>query len=144
MRYLIAKPDSFLTNLENDIENAFQGIFSRDRKDENSLFVPIDLKEYDNEYEVQAELPGVKKDDVDIEITKNHLRITAKKECTKEEKHKKYARSEFSYGTMTRTLYFPEEIKVADASAKMEHGVLKIVLPKVETEDTKHTKLNIE
>ncbi len=144
MRYLIAKPDSFLTNLENDIENAFQGIFARDRKEENSLFVPIDLKEFDNEYEVQAELPGVKKDDVDIEITKNHLRITAKKECSKEEKHKKYARSEFSYGTMTRTLYFPEDIKVPDATAKMEHGVLKIVLPKLETEDSKRTKLNIE
>lgn len=144
MRYLIAKPDSFLANLENDIENAFQGIFSRDRKSDNSLFVPIDLKEFEGEYEVQAELPGVKKEDVDIEITKNHLRITAKKECSKEEKHKKYARTEFSYGTMTRTLYFPEDIKVPDAKAKMEHGVLKIVLPKVVNEETKRSKLDIE
>ena len=144
MRYLIAKPDSFLANLENDIENAFQGIFSRDRKSENSVFMPIDLKEFENEYEIQAELPGVKKEDVDIDITKNHLRISAKKECSKEEKHKKYARCEFSYGAMSRTLYFPEEIKVADASAKMEHGILKITLPKLETEESKHSKLNIE
>ncbi len=144
MRYLIAKPDSFLANLENDIENAFQGIFSRDRKADNSVFMPIDLKEFENEYEVQAELPGVKKEDVDIDITKNHLRISAKKECAKEEKHKKYARSEFSYGSTTRTLYFPEEIKVSDASAKMEHGILKITLPKIETEESKHSKLNIE
>ena len=144
MRYLIAKPDSFLANLENDIENAFQGIFSRESKNQNSVFMPIDLKEFENEYEIQAELPGVKKEDVDIDITKNHLRISAKKECTKEEKHKKYARSEFSYGSTTRTLYFPEEIKVADASAKMEHGILKITLPKLETEESKHSKLNIE
>lgn len=144
MRYLIAKPDSFLTNLENDIENAFQGFFSRERKADNALFVPIDLKEFENEYEVQAELPGVKKEDVDIDITKNHLRITAKKECAKEEKHKKYARTEFSYGSMSRTLYFPEDIKVSEATAKMEHGILKIVLPKVENEESKHSKLNIE
>ncbi|MBR1976786.1 Hsp20/alpha crystallin family protein [bacterium] len=144
MRYLIAKPDSFLTNLENDIENDFQGFFSRERKADNALFVPIDLKEFENEYEVQAELPGVKKEDVDIDITKNHLRITAKKECAKEEKHKKYARTEFSYGSMSRTLYFPEDIKVSEATAKMEHGILKIVLPKVENEESKHSKLNIE
>ncbi len=144
MRYLIAKPDSFLANLENDIENAFQGIFTRDKKTDSSLYVPIDLKEFEGEYVIQAELPGVKKEDVDIEIAKNHLRITAKKECSKEEKHKKYARSEFSYGTTSRTLYFPEEIKVSDAKAKMEHGVLKVTLPKLETEDNKHTKLDIE
>ena len=146
MRYLALRPDSIISNFENDLDNLLTGNFFErfiERKTKE-ISMPIDLKEYDDSYEVKAELPGINKKDVDIDIAKNHLRISVKKEEEKEEKHKKYHKSEFKYGEISRTLYFPDNIKTQDANAKMDNGILKITLPKEEKDDEKKSKLNIE
>ena len=146
MRYLTIKPDSIISNFENDLDSLLTGNFFEKFLDKKTreLSMPVDLKEYDDAYEIKAELPGIKKDDVDIDIAKNHLRISAKKEEEKEEKHKKYHKTEFRYGETSRTLYFPENIKTDEANAKMENGILKIRLPKEEKDHEKKSKLNIE
>ena len=96
--------------------------------------MPVELKEKDNEYTVKAELPGVKKEDLDIDIDKNYITINAKKEEEKEENEKAYKKTEFSYGEFSRTVYFPQEIDVENTKAKLEHGVLKIDAPKLAKE----------
>ena len=92
---------------------------------------------------VKAELPGVKKEDLDIDIDKNHITINAKKEEENKEDTKGYRKSEFRYGEFSRTVYFPQDIDVAKTTAKLEHGILKIDAPKVVAEKGDIKKLTV-
>ena len=121
-----------------------EGLFPDYFPDEEKLAMPVELKEKDNEYTVKAELPGVKKEDLDVDIDKNYITINAKKEEEKEEDTKTYKKSEFSYGEFSRTVYFPQEIDVEKTKAKLEHGVLKIEAPKREAEKENRKKLTVD
>ena len=150
MIFMIKKaPDNIMESVNNEISS----ILSRNLGDwfpdysfpeENKLAMPVELKEKDKEYLVKAELPGVKKEDVDIDIDKNYITINAKKEEEKEEDNKNYKKSEFSYGEFTRTVYFPQEIDIENTKASMEHGVLKISAPKKAAEKETIKKLTVE
>ena len=150
MRFLIKKtPDRFLKSVNDEISSILSrnldGLFpDYSFPEEDKLAMPVELHEKEKEYTVKAELPGVKKEDLDIDIDKNYITINAKKEDEKEENEKGYKKSEFSYGEFSRTVYFPQEIDVEKTKAKLEHGVLKIEAPKriVEKENVK--KLSVD
>ena len=150
MRFLIRKtPDTFLKSVNDEISSILsrnmEGLFpDYSFPDEDKLAIPVELKEKDNEYTVKAELPGVKKEDLDIDIDKNYITINAKKEEEKEENEKAYKKTEFSYGEFSRTVYFPQEIDVENTKAKLEHGVLKIDAPKLAKEKDNKKKLTID
>ena len=150
MRFLIRKtPDRFLKSVNDEISSIIsrnmEGLFpDYSFPDEEKLAMPVELKEKDNEYTVKAELPGVKKEDLDIDIDKNYITINAKKEEEKEENEKAYKKTEFSYGEFSRTVYFPQEIDVENTKAKLEHGVLKIDAPKLAKEKDNKKKLTID
>ncbi len=150
MRFLIRKtPDRFLKSVNDEISSILsrnmEGLFpDYSFPDEEKLAMPVELKEKDNEYTVKAELPGVKKEDLDIDIDKNYITINAKKEEEKEENEKAYKKTEFSYGEFSRTVYFPQEIDVENTKAKLEHGVLKIDAPKLAKEKDNKKKLTID
>ena len=150
MRFLIRKtPDRFLKSVNDEISSILsrnmEGLFpDYSFPDEEKLAMPVELKEKDNEYTVKAELPGVKKEDLDIDIDKNYITINAKKEEEKEENEKAYKKTEFSYGEFSRTVYFPQEIDVENTKAKLEHGVLKIDAPKLAKEKDNKKKLAID
>ena len=150
MKFLIRKtPDRFIKSVNDEISS----ILSRNMDglfpdycfpDEDKLAMPVELKEKDKEYTVKAELPGVKKEDLDIDLEKNYITINAKKEEEKEEEEKGYKKSEFSYGEFSRTIYFPQEIDIDKTKAKLEHGVLKITAPKMIVEKDNKKKLTVE
>ena len=150
MKFLIRKtPDRFLKSVNDEISSILsrnmEGLFpDYSFPDEEKLAMPVELKEKDNEYTVKAELPGVKKEDLDIDIDKNYITINAKKEEEKEENEKAYKKTEFSYGEFSRTVYFPQEIDVENTKAKLEHGVLKIDAPKLAKEKDNKKKLTID
>ena len=150
MRFLIRKtPDRFLKSVNDEISSILsrnmEGLFpDYSFPDEEKLAMPVEIKEKDNEYTVKAELPGVKKEDLDIDIDKNYITINAKKEEEKEENEKAYKKTEFSYGEFSRTVYFPQEIDVENTKAKLEHGVLKIDAPKLAKEKDNKKKLTID
>ena len=150
MRFLIRKtPDTFLKSVNDEISSILsrnmEGLFpDYGFPDENKLAMPVELKEKENEYTVKAELPGVKKEDLDIDIDKNYITINAKKEEEKEENEKTYKKTEFSDGEFSRTVYFPEEIDVENTKAKLEHGVLKINAPKLSKEKDNKKKLSVD
>ena len=106
--------------------------------------MPVEISDKGHDYEVKAELPGVNKEDMDIDIDKNYIVINAKKEEEKSEDEKTYKKSEFRYGEFSRTVYFPEEIDVDKTEAKLEHGVLKIHAPKKYTDKDAKKKLTIK
>src|SRR5699024_2172574 len=106
--------------------------------------MPVEIHEKEKEYSVKAELPGVKKEDLDIDIDKNHITINAKKHEEHKEDTKGFRKSEFKYGEFSRTVYFPQEIDVEKTKAKLEHGILAIEAPKLAAEKENIKKLTVE
>ena len=152
MKFLIKKsPDNFIKSVNDEISSILNRNFDsffpeyiyNEEEELNKLAMPVELHEKDTEYSVRAELPGVKKDNLDIDIDKNHITINAKKEEEQREDTKGYRKSEFRYGEFSRTVYFPQDIDVEKTTAKLEHGILSIIAPKVEAEKGNTKKLTI-
>ena len=150
MKYLIRKPDTFMNTLNEEIntilKRSFDSIFPEYvlEKETKGLTIPIDIKEFDNEYKIRVEVPGIKKEDIDIELNKSYMTISAKKEDEREEKNKKYHKTEFAYGNYSRTIYFPDEINLKEAQARLEHGVLHLDLPKLKKSEEENRKLEVK
>ncbi|MBQ9246797.1 Hsp20/alpha crystallin family protein [bacterium] len=150
MKYLIKKPDTFLNTLNEDINSIikrnFDNLFPEYifHQELNGMAMPVDVKEYDDKYCVKVELPGINKEDINIEINKSCIKIEANKTSsdTEEEKHK-YHKSEFRFGSYSRTLYFPYEIDSSKADAELKKGILKISLPKLQDKDKESKKIEI-
>ena len=92
-----------------------------------------DVKETDNSYEVDVDLPGFKKDEVKLQLSDGYLTISAEKGLDKdEEKHGRLIRQERYEGAMQRSFYVGEGLTEDDVKASFANGVLKISLPKAE------------
>jgi len=89
----------------------------------------VDVRETENEYLVCAELPGVKKEDINLDFRDNQLIISAKREEFHDSNKDSYIRRERSYGEFSRVLSF-NNIDEKNIAAKFENGELKIILPK--------------
>lgn len=151
MRFLIKKtPDTFLKSVNDEISSILNRNFGSlypeygFGEDTDKLMMPVEIKEKDDRFEIKAELPGVKKEDLDIDMDKSHITINAKKEEETEENTKTYKKSEFQYGEFSRTVYFSEEIDTENTKAKLEHGVLRIEAPKMKKENNNNKKLVVE
>ncbi len=99
----------------------------------------VNIKESDKDYDIQIAAPGMTKDDFKLSINENNeLVIALEKNENKEEKNNKnekngtWLRREFSYASYSQSFVIPEDVEVEGISAKMEHGVLNIDLPKKE------------
>ena len=112
-------------------------------KETKGLTIPVDIKEFDNEYKVKVEVPGIKKEDIDVELNKSYMKISAQKKEAQEEKNKKYHKTEFAYGSYSRTIYFPKEVDVNMAKAELNHGVLCLDLPKIKEKEIETKKIEI-
>ena len=102
-----------------------------------------DVKEQEDHYEVEIDLPGLKKEDIKVELNEGYLTITANKGLKEEEKNKtgKIVRQERYSGTMSRSFYVGEQMTAEDITAKYEDGVLSLNVPKKEEKKLpeKHT-----
>ena len=91
-----------------------------------------DVKETEGSYELDIDLPGYKKEDVQAQLKDGYMVITAKQQTQNEEqdKNKKYIRRERFYGACSRSFYVGEEIKQEDIKASFKDGILKVSVPK--------------
>lgn len=91
-----------------------------------------DIRETDTGYELDIDLPGYKKEDVQAELKDGYLTITAKTENSNDEKdaNGKYIRRERYSGTCSRAFYVGEDITQQDIGARFENGILKLSVPK--------------
>ena len=97
---------------------------------ETELSMKIDVKESDKEFVVQAEIPGVRKEDIQLEIDGDVVSVRAEVKQEKEEKNEKLVYSERSYGMVSRSFTLPHEIDEKGAKAEYKEGVLRLTLPK--------------
>ena len=93
-----------------------------------------DVKENEKGYEVAVDLPGFKKDEIQLELNDGYLTISAEKGLDKEEKDKKdkYIRRERYAGACERSFYVGEEVTQEDIKGEYKHGILKLFVPKKE------------
>ncbi len=91
-----------------------------------------DVKETDSSYEVDIDLPGFKKDEINAKLENGYLTISAAKGLDKDEKDKKgkYIRKERYAGAMSRSFYVGDAVTQEDIKAKYEDGILKLTIPK--------------
>ena len=93
--------------------------------------IRIDLSETDKDYTVKAEIPGVKKEDIDVRIDGNQVTISAEIKQDKEEKKDgRVLRSERRYGYASRSFMLDSDVDQGSADAKYSNGVLELKLPK--------------
>lgn len=95
-----------------------------------------DIYEKDGDYHIEIDIPGFDKKDIKVECDNGYLTVTAKKDEEVEDKSKNYIRRERSYGKYQRSFYIGD-MDSNEIRAKFKHGMLKIIVPKVETKETK-------
>ena len=106
-----------------------------------------DVRETEDTYELDVDLPGFKKDEVTVDLQDGYLTISAAKALDKDESDQKgkFLRQERYAGSMSRSFYVGDDVEAADISAKYEDGILKISVPKAaQKELPKHTTIAIE
>ena len=102
-----------------------------------------DVKETEDGYEVDVDLPGFKKDEIKVSLEDGYLTIEAAKGLDEDEQEKKtgkYIRKERYSGAMSRSFYVGDELKQEDIKAKYEDGILKLSVPKKEQKKVETTK----
>lgn len=93
--------------------------------------IKLDVQERAGAFEVQAEIPGVKKEDIQVELDGNMLTLQAEvRQEDRQEGEGRALRTERYYGSVARTVQLPMEVDEAQAKARYENGVLKLTLPK--------------
>lgn len=90
----------------------------------------VDMKETEDAYSIEADLPGMKKDDIEIVYDNNYLTISAKQDESVENKTDKYVRRERRHGELKRSFYI-DNVDESKIDASFKDGVLKLVLPKL-------------
>ena len=135
-------------------ENLFDDWFDKDffpgrnplyGKNEKNL-MKTDVREQEDNYEVLIDLPGFKKDDVTIELENGYLTITASKGLDKDEEQQKsgYIRRERWAGKCSRSFYVGESVCSEDIKAKMEDGILTMIVPKQQRQLPQKNTIMIE
>lgn len=110
--------------------------------DRKGLSIRTDVEEDDKAFKVKAEIPGVKKDDIEVKINGNQIFIRAEvKQQHEDKKDNKVVRSERYYGEVSRSFSFDEDIDASGAEAKYEDGVLNLILPKSKESKLKQLKI---
>jgi len=104
----------------------------------------VDLYEEKDEIVVKAELPGMEKDDIEVNLSDHMLTINGEKKKEEEVKEENYYRSERSYGSFVRTLELPKEVNTEKVKASMRNGVLEVRLPKTEEAKAKEIKDKVD
>lgn len=109
---------------------------------ENDLVIRTDVTEDDKAYFVNAELPGVKKDDIEVTINGRQLSIKAEVKHEKEQrKGEKVVHSERYHGEVFRSFTFDQEANAAETEANFENGILHLRIPKVSGTQSKRIKI---
>jgi HSP20 family protein len=137
------QPELGLPTLSNSFSTMLDRFFDEAVRSNQNFIPSVDLKETDNAYEIDVSVPGMKKDDIKVELDGNTLQISGEKQQKDEDKDKTYHRVETEYGYFHRSFNLPESAKTEDINAEYEDGVLKIHVPK-DKEKTETKKIDIK
>ena len=123
------------------LPSVFNDLFDTDFMPKANCTAPaINVKENEKAYIVELAAPGMKKEDFNVHINDEGnliIKMEQKEEHKDEDKTTRYLRREFSYSKFEQTLILPDDVQKDQISARVEHGVLTVLLPKVVKEEVK-------
>ena len=125
---------SFLNTMLDEMKNVESSTFKDD-------FSPtINTREGEFAYHVEVDLPGIKKEDIDIKVEDNTLVVSGERKVRDEVKEDDYYKVESSFGTFSRSFSLPEEVDIENIHAESEDGVLEVIIPKLKTVEADKVK----
>jgi HSP20 family protein len=137
-------PFNEMSTLRRAMDRFFDEPFSRSfsgTSEGGSTLFPLDLYETNDDVVVEASLPGIKPEDIDISVTGQVLTLKGESKEEHEEKAQNFYRHERGHGTYVRQISLPTEVDADKAHASFEHGVLHLNLPKAESMKPKTIKV---
>ena len=143
----IIKYDPFreLRSLQDDMNRLFMTNFSRGSDEEGLMsgaWSPsVDIFENKDNLVLEAELPGMNREDIELSIENNVITLRGARKFEKKDEGDNYHRVERSYGSFTRSFTLPQTVTAEGATADFKNGVLRVSLPK--REETKARKIDI-
>lgn len=145
------RPFRELEMFRREIDRLFDEIFEREfpaprrAREITRVFVPaVDMYEKPDEIVLKAELPGMNRDDINIELTEDAITISGEIKREEEVKEADYYCAERTYGRFSRTIDLPVKVNMEKAEATYKDGLLEIRLPKAEEAKRKEIKLKVK
>jgi len=137
------RPLRGMVSLQDEMNRMFDSLMSPTApRAAETWFPAVDVRETEGEYIVRAELPGLTREDVKINLINNTLILRGEKKQENEEKKGSWHHVERSYGSFERTFTLPTTVTSDTIKAKFHNGVLEITVPKAE--EAKPREINIE
>lgn len=134
-----------LDALQDDMNRLFDSFFGRREGAANGSrrwVPPMDLAETEEHLVLRADLPGMDREDIQIEVSENVLTVSGERRAQSEDKREGYHRVERSFGRFSRSIELPEGIAAEDVRAKFDRGVLEVEIPK--PAEHKPTRVEVE
>jgi HSP20 family protein len=128
-----------------DLVNAIINSVNEQTTEENMVdFRPkVNTRETEDNYHIEVELAGVKKENVDIKVDGNVLTISGERNVRDEVKDEDYHKIESRYGLFSRSFTLPEKVDIGNIQAEFENGILEVTIPKLKI-DTSSRKIEIK
>ncbi|MDD2389083.1 MAG: Hsp20/alpha crystallin family protein [Desulfobacterales bacterium] len=138
-----------VTTLQDRINQAFDESFGSRRAMEDEMSIcawkpAVDIYETDESYVLKAEIPGVSKEDVVVELKDNILTLSGERLADKKIEEERYYRKERCFGTFYRAFTLRDRVSPEKIKAKTKDGILEIEIPKVAEEKPKSIKVSVE
>ena len=142
-------PFGELDEAQNRFGSFFGGTFPRFGNGNGGLKLAdwspqVDITEDDKEYLVKADLPEMKREEIKVNVEDGVLSVSGERKTEKEEKNKKFHRTERSYGTFLRSFTLPDDADGAKVAAEFKDGMLKVHLPKNTVVKPKAIEIKVE
>ena len=125
------------------LANKLNRSFDSERESFGNWYPPVDIYEDKDEVVLKAELPGMKKEDIDVRVENNVLTLHGERKQEKETKEDGYFRSERSYGAFNRSFTLPTTVDVKKISASYKDGILTVQLPRLEESKPKQIDVKV-
>jgi HSP20 family protein len=140
-------PTREFTSLQSDMSRLFNTFFDTPTTGNGSTarrWIPaMDLVETEDDFVLKADLPGLKEEDVNIEVAENVLTVSGERKAEHEDKREGYVRIERSYGSFRRSLTLPKGVDAEAVTANFDNGVLEVHIPKPEVRKPRRVAIQV-
>ena len=129
--------------MDNMISNVFEKDWNFPVQSKSNWSPAVDVNESDSSFMLTADIPGLTKKEVNVNVSNNVLSISGERKIEDEKESDNFHYRERLYGSFSRTFNLPETVKEEDISASFKNGILSITLPKHEIELPKEREIKI-
>jgi len=140
---LAARPDEFDRIMGRFFGDAFRS-WDASGGEDRAWSPSVDIVEENGSYDIRAELPGLKREDVEVFVDDGELVLRGERKWENEEKERSYHRLERRYGKFERRFVVPEGVRPEDLKAQYKDGILSVKVPKVEAQEPKKIPIQID